>query len=158
MVSHMFFFPQDEIKRRIRQRKCSRSSWKKKDWNFSDGVNVPVIAGGPRTQGKRVHAMHHAGIHQKARGCRKGSRHSIVCSTCSTSCSLNRVMTTLMLYLCPAERSYTKECFWWDSFVLFFADLQNPEYQSAIAMVHSRFSTNTNPSWDESASEPFYRT
>ena len=30
---------------------------------------------------------------------------------------------------------------------LFFEDLQNPEYESAIAMVHSRFSTNTNPSW-----------
>ena len=30
----------------------------------------------------------------------------------------------------------------------FFADLQNPEYESAIAMVHSRFSTNTNPSWE----------
>jgi glutamate synthase (ferredoxin) len=29
----------------------------------------------------------------------------------------------------------------------FFADLQNPEYESAIATVHSRFSTNTNPSW-----------
>ena len=29
----------------------------------------------------------------------------------------------------------------------FFADLQNPDYESAIAMVHSRFSTNTNPSW-----------
>ncbi|NLK94627.1 MAG: glutamate synthase large subunit [Clostridiales bacterium] len=30
---------------------------------------------------------------------------------------------------------------------LFFRDLQNPAYESAIAMVHSRFSTNTNPSW-----------
>ncbi len=30
---------------------------------------------------------------------------------------------------------------------LFFNDLQCEEYESAIAMVHSRFSTNTNPSW-----------
>lgn len=30
----------------------------------------------------------------------------------------------------------------------FFEDLQNPEYDSAIAIVHSRFSTNTNPSWE----------
>lgn len=29
----------------------------------------------------------------------------------------------------------------------FFTDLQDPDYESAIAMVHSRFSTNTNPSW-----------
>ena len=30
---------------------------------------------------------------------------------------------------------------------LFFEDLQSENYESAIAMVHSRFSTNTNPSW-----------
>ena len=31
---------------------------------------------------------------------------------------------------------------------LFFADLQDRDYESAIATVHSRFSTNTNPSWE----------
>lgn len=30
---------------------------------------------------------------------------------------------------------------------LFFEDLQQEDYESAIALVHSRFSTNTNPSW-----------
>ncbi len=30
----------------------------------------------------------------------------------------------------------------------FFPDLQNENYRSAIAMVHSRFSTNTEPSWE----------
>ena len=30
----------------------------------------------------------------------------------------------------------------------FFADLQDKDYESAIATVHSRFSTNTNPSWE----------
>ena len=30
----------------------------------------------------------------------------------------------------------------------FFGDLQSPDYESAIAIVHSRFSTNTNPSWE----------
>ncbi|MCM1467206.1 MAG: glutamate synthase subunit alpha, partial [Alistipes sp.] len=30
----------------------------------------------------------------------------------------------------------------------FFEDLQNLDYESAIATVHSRFSTNTNPSWE----------
>ena len=30
----------------------------------------------------------------------------------------------------------------------FFHDLQDPSYESAIAIVHSRFSTNTNPSWE----------
>lgn len=31
---------------------------------------------------------------------------------------------------------------------LFFEDLQCEDYESAIAIVHSRFSTNTNPSWE----------
>ena len=30
---------------------------------------------------------------------------------------------------------------------LFYKDLQDKDYESAIAIVHSRFSTNTNPSW-----------
>ena len=30
----------------------------------------------------------------------------------------------------------------------FFSDLEEPDYESAIAMVHSRFSTNTAPSWN----------
>ena len=29
----------------------------------------------------------------------------------------------------------------------FFDDLQDPDYESALAVVHSRFSTNNNPSW-----------
>ena len=35
-----------------------------------------------------------------------------------------------------------------DQLRLFFADLQDKDYESAIALVHSRFSTNTNPSWE----------
>lgn len=30
----------------------------------------------------------------------------------------------------------------------FFADLQDKDFESAISLVHSRFSTNTNPSWE----------
>ncbi len=30
----------------------------------------------------------------------------------------------------------------------FYPDLQSEDYESAIALVHSRFSTNTNPSWE----------
>ncbi len=36
---------------------------------------------------------------------------------------------------------------------LYFADLNEPDYESAIALVHSRFSTNTFPSW--SLAQPF---
>ena len=31
---------------------------------------------------------------------------------------------------------------------LFYPDLQDADYESAIGMVHSRFSTNTSPSWN----------
>ncbi|MGN0659644.1 MAG: glutamate synthase large subunit [Emergencia sp.] len=30
----------------------------------------------------------------------------------------------------------------------FYPDLQDPDYESALALVHSRFSTNTTPSWE----------
>ena len=35
-----------------------------------------------------------------------------------------------------------------DQLRAFYPDLQDPDCESAVAMVHSRFSTNTNPSWD----------
>ena len=35
-----------------------------------------------------------------------------------------------------------------DQLRAFYLDLQNENYKSAIALVHSRFSTNTNPSWE----------
>ena len=35
----------------------------------------------------------------------------------------------------------------------YFADLSNPDFQTHLAMVHSRFSTNTFPSWDRA--QPF---
>ena len=37
----------------------------------------------------------------------------------------------------------------------FFKDLQDESYTTAIAMVHSRFSTNTNPSWESAHQNHF---
>ena len=37
----------------------------------------------------------------------------------------------------------------------FYSDLQNPLYESHLAMVHSRFSTNTFPSWDRAQPNRF---
>ncbi len=36
----------------------------------------------------------------------------------------------------------------------FFEDLQDKDYESAIALVHSRFSTNTDPSWERAHPKP----
>ncbi len=38
---------------------------------------------------------------------------------------------------------------------LFFRDLNEPEYETHLAMVHSRFSTNTFPSWDRAQPSRF---
>ena len=37
----------------------------------------------------------------------------------------------------------------------FFTDLEDPEYETHLAMVHSRFSTNTFPSWDRAQPNRF---
>ena len=67
-----FFFPQHEIKR-AQAKKMFEIIVEKEGLELLGWRNVPVIPEVTRTQGKRVHAMHHAGIHQKTTGCRKGS-------------------------------------------------------------------------------------
>ena len=42
-----------------------------------------------------------------------------------------------------------------DQLFPFYSDLQNPAYESHLAMVHSRFSTNTFPSWDRAQPNRF---
>ena len=48
----------------------------------------------------------------------------------------------------PAAPWSIRACSWSASCGKFYPDLQDADYESAIAMVHSRFSTNTNPSWE----------
>ncbi len=47
----------------------------------------------------------------------------------------------------PAAPSSIRVCFWWSAAAL-YPDLCSRDYESAVALVHSRFSTNTNPSWE----------
>ena len=49
---------------------------------------------------------------------------------------------------CSSRTIVYKGMFLVDQLRNFYLDLQDPDYESAIAMVHSRFSTNTNPSWE----------
>ena len=53
----------------------------------------------------------------------------------------------------PQKRWCTKACSCRYRFGGYFADLQDSRISSAIALVHSRFSTNTFPSWD--LAQPF---
>lgn len=38
----------------------------------------------------------------------------------------------------------------------FYKDFDSPDMESAIAMIHSRFSTNTFPSWERARNYTFY--
>jgi glutamate synthase (NADPH/NADH) large chain len=49
---------------------------------------------------------------------------------------------------CSSRTIVYKGMFLVDQLRSFYPDLQDPDYESAIALVHSRFSTNTNPSWE----------
>ena len=71
---------------------------------------------------------------------------------------LNSAMTIPMLYLFRSRTIVYKGMFLVGQLRTFFADLQNPDYESAIAMVHSRFSTNTNPSWKSAHPNRLYGT
>ncbi len=48
---------------------------------------------------------------------------------------------------CSANRIIYKGMLTADQLRLYFKDLQDPDFESALAMVHSRFSTNTMPAW-----------
>ena len=67
-----FFFPQHEIKR-AQAKKMFEIIVEKEGLELLGWRKRSCDPGGPRTQGKRVHAMHHAGIYQKTGGCGKGS-------------------------------------------------------------------------------------
>ena len=47
----------------------------------------------------------------------------------------------------PAARSSTRACSWPTSSAPTIPDLHDPDFESALALVHQRFSTNTFPTW-----------
>ena len=48
---------------------------------------------------------------------------------------------------CPAAPSIYKGMFLADQLGAYYPDLHDPDFESALALVHQRFSTNTFPSW-----------
>ena len=47
----------------------------------------------------------------------------------------------------PAGPSSTRACSWPTSSTTYYPDLHDPDFESALALVHQRFSTNTFPTW-----------
>lgn len=141
----MFFFPQDALQRRQAQ-KLFEVICGKEGISFLGWRQVPVV---PEVLGKRaldsMPAIYQCFVSRPedtARGLdfdrklyvirrvfEQSSEGTYVCSFSS------RTLVYKGMFLVNQLRK-------------FYPDLQQPQTQSAIAMVHSRFSTNTTPSWE----------
>ncbi len=93
-----------------------------------------------------MYAVHHAGIRRKPEDVEK-----VLISTADfmwyAVCFEQSNDNTYVVSLSSRTIVY-KGMFLVGQLRTFFRDLQDADYESAIAIVHSRFSTNTNPSWE----------
>ena len=141
----MFFFPQDELARN-RAKKMFEIIVEKEDLEFLGWREVPTF---PNVLGKKaVDCMPYImqGFVKKPKDVNKGidfDRKLYVA---------RRVFeqTAEDTYVCSlSSRTIVyKGMFLVGQLRTFFKDLVDEDYESAIALVHSRFSTNTNPSWE----------
>lgn len=141
----MFFFPQDELKRN-QAKKMFEIIVEKEGLSFLGWREVPTE---PAVLGhKAVECMPHImqGFVAKPAESKKGldfdRRLYIVRRVYEQS-----VDHTYVVSLSSRTIVY-KGMFLVGQLRTFFLDLQDKDYESAIAIVHSRFSTNTNPSWE----------
>ena len=140
----MFFFPQDELKRN-QAKKMFEIIVEKEGMEFLGWRQVPTV---PQVLG------------QKALECMPCIMQAFIKKPDKTPAGLDfdrklyiarRVFEqsnddTYVVSLSSRTIVY-KGMFLVKQLRTFFLDLQNADYESAIAIVHSRFSTNTNPSW-----------
>lgn len=141
----MFFFPQDELKKN-QAKKIFEVIVKKEGMKFLGWREVPVR---PEVLGSRAAACMPCimqGFIERpgkiARGIDFDRRLYVVRRIFEQSSD-----DTYVASLSGRTIAY-KGMFLVGQLRPFFEDLQSPEYESAIALVHSRFSTNTNPSWE----------
>ena len=141
----MFFFPQDVLKRN-QAKKMFESIVKKEGMNFLGWRKVPTA---PEVLGHKaldkMPCIEQAFVErpkETERGLSFDRRLYVVRRTFEQSND-----TTYVVSLSSRTIVY-KGMFLVGQLRTFFTDLQDPDYESAIAIVHSRFSTNTNPSWE----------
>ena len=141
----MFFFPQDELQKN-QAKKMFEIIVKKEGLEFLGWREVPNH---PEVLGhKAVECMPHImqAFVKKPANVEKGiafDRLLYVARRVFEQSSDNTYVVSL-----SSRTIIYKGMFLVGQLRLFFADLQDKDYESAIAMVHSRFSTNTNPSWE----------
>ena len=141
----MFFFPQDTL-RRSQAKKMFEIIVEKEGMKFLGWRKVPIQ---PDTLG------------QKALSCMPYIEQGFVERPADISRGLDfdrRLYVARREFEQSNDNTYVVSCssrtvvykgmFLVGQLRKFYPDLQDPDYESAIAMVHSRFSTNTNPSWE----------
>lgn len=140
----MFFFPQDELARN-QAKKMFEIIVKKEGLEFLGWRDLPIH---PEQIGDRaVEKMPHIvqGFIGKPAEVEKGlefDRRLYVARRVFEQSNDNTYVVSL-----SSRTIVYKGMFLVKELRKFFEDLQDTDYESAIAVVHSRFSTNTNPSW-----------
>lgn len=141
----MFFFPQDELKRN-QAKNIFEVIVKKEGMKFLGWREVPVY---PETLGN------------KARDCMPCIMQAFIKRPKKIAQGIDfdrRLYVVRRIFEQSSDNTYVpslssrtivyKGMFLVGQLRQFFGDLQDKDCESAIAMVHSRFSTNTNPSWE----------
>ena len=141
----MFFFPQDELKKN-QAKKMFEIIVEKEGLKFLGWREVPVV---PEVLGhKALECMPciMQGFVAKPKHLAKGidfDRRLYVVRRVFEQSNDNSYVVSL-----SSRTIVYKGMFLVGQLRTFFRDLQDADYESAIAIVHSRFSTNTNPSWE----------
>ncbi|MDY2729174.1 MAG: glutamate synthase large subunit [Clostridiales bacterium] len=141
----MFFFPQDELKRN-QAKKMFEIIVEKEGLEFLGWREVPTH---PDVLGKKaIDCMPNImqGFIKRPKDVKQGldfDRKLYVARRVFEQSNDNTYVVSL-----SSRTIVYKGMFLVGQLRLFFEDLQDEDYESAIAMVHSRFSTNTNPSWE----------
>ena len=141
----MFFFPQDTLKR-SQAKKMFEVIVEKEGMEFLGWRTVPIH---PEILGK------------KALDCMPYIEQGFVARPAKVSRGLDfdrklyiarrefeQSNDNTYVVSCSSRTIVYKGMFLVDQLRNFYCDLLDEDYDSAIAMVHSRFSTNTNPSWE----------
>jgi glutamate synthase (ferredoxin) len=140
----MFFFPQDELKRN-QAKKMFEIIIEKEGMEFLGWRETPIF---PETLGhKAVECMPYIMqcFVKRPTDVNKGldfDRKLYIARRIFEQSNDNTYVVSL-----SSRTIVYKGMFLVQQLRLFFDDLQDVDYESAIATVHSRFSTNTNPSW-----------
>jgi glutamate synthase (NADPH/NADH) large chain len=141
----MFFFPQDELKRN-QAKKMFEIIAGKEGLDFLGWRKVPVADDVLGNRARECMPCIMQGFVKKPRDVEKGldfdRKLYIVRRIFEQSNDVTYVVSL------SSRTIVYKGMFLVGQLRTFFTDLQDPDFESAITVVHSRFSTNTNPSWE----------